>query len=214
VKNAASGAPRLAPGALAYIQIDLPGTDTQSAQQFPLPGEMDGVSVRILGVTAPVVSVCGAGIVVQVPWGLPCGPAWVEVRDHGQVSNRVAVEVRPSSPGIYAVTHGDGALVDEAAPAWPGEQVVIYATGLGEAAEPQKTGEAVPMDALTGLNSPLTVKVGARPAVLEWAGLTPGYAGLQQINVRLPAELPDNGWALVEIMMHEEMGVPYAMPVQ
>jgi uncharacterized protein (TIGR03437 family) len=51
-----------------------------------------------------------------------------------------------SSPGTCAkrVTHANGTIVDGFHPARPGEELVMYAFGLGRTTPELKTGEAAP----------------------------------------------------------------------
>jgi uncharacterized protein (TIGR03437 family) len=102
------------------------------------------------------------------------------------------------------VTHADGTLVTALSPAKPGEDVVIYAFGLGYTSPVVQTGAASPAAApavATGhfgvqfnfypnaAPSVPYVGVGTSPwSVVDpvFAGLTPGQVGLYQINVRIP----------------------------
>lgn len=112
-----------------------------------------------------------------------------------------------TTPCQPIVTHADGSLVSASAPAAQGEEVVVYAFGLGATNPAVKTGDATPSPAPV-LNSPLFVQFDSRvnatpsppyynPLILApfipvplFAGLTPGLAGLYQINLRIPASLP------------------------
>ncbi len=104
------------------------------------------------------------------------------------------------------VTHGgSGALVTPANPAKSGEVLVMYAFGLGTTTPAAKTGEAAPLPALTLAQTPGShpLLIGhdfhknAAPqrvedptpdqASLLFAGLTPGFVGLYQVNFRVPA---------------------------
>ncbi len=115
----------------------------------------------------------------------------------------------PAGACLQLITHADGSVVagvglPGVSPAHPGESVTIYAVGLG-ATPHSKTGQAVtspdalPYDVyltpaiLTGAS--LQFKGGASlefgaPIKADWAGLVPGFVGLYQINVKLPATIP------------------------
>ncbi len=112
------------------------------------------------------------------------------------------------------VTHADGTFVGDAgyptgALARPGETITFYAVGLGATDPLVPTGQAAPaspLAAMPGTALPLIVSYvvplpAASPAApIVWApvnrwiypsyvGLVPGYVGLYQVNVTLPAEL-------------------------
>jgi len=94
---------------------------------------------------------------------------------------------------------GLAAAVDCGQPAAPGDNIQIYATGLGRATpggDPAgavlRTGSVAPLD-----GNPLyltvqkpTVMVGGVPASVQFSGLAPGYAGLYQVNFQIPAGVP------------------------
>ena len=113
--------------------------------------------------------------------------------------------------GLYngaCVTHADGSVVSPVSPAIAGEEVVIYALGLGNTTPRVATGAATPAPApqftapvyvLFNFSSnagptpiPNMVDPGAPAAtyVPDFVGLTPGQVGLYQINLRIPATIP------------------------
>ena len=100
------------------------------------------------------------------------------------------------------VTHADGSLVSAGNPAQPGETIVLYAEGLGKTGPLVPTGAAASSPASAGnSNFPVAVsyRVDMRPyigptfvstgqlLIPAYAGLTPGFVGLYQINVAVPA---------------------------
>ena len=106
------------------------------------------------------------------------------------------------------VAHADGTLVTIDSPAVPGEEVVIYAFGLGQTIPAVKTGEATPSVApVLGYYSEvssLIVQFDFRPNAgpsrpyygiqggpsPTFVGLTPGEVGLYQVNIVLPDSFP------------------------
>lgn len=115
--------------------------------------------------------------------------------------------------GLYngaCVTHADGSVVSPVSPAIAGEEVVIYALGLGNTTPRVATGAATPVVApaptviapvyvLFNFSSnagptpiPNLVDSGALAVnyIPDFAGLTPGQVGLYQINLRIPTTVP------------------------
>ena len=125
-------------------------------------------------------------------------------------SSHTIQEPQPiTSPACGAlVTHANGDLVTADDPAQPGEEIVIWAFGLGPTTPTPRTGGASPTPAAASssllylrfdfrLNAgpsrpyvnPLIVAPVPTPVPI-FAGLTPGQIGLYQINVRIPSTVP------------------------
>jgi len=113
----------------------------------------------------------------------------------GEMSNTFPLTIVPAMPVILAVVGADGSVVSESDPAVPGEMLILYMTGLG----------AVDADLAFGALSPITplaltavtpqVSLGDGAATVLFSGLTPGYLGLYQVTIQLPATLPATGLA-------------------
>ncbi len=99
----------------------------------------------------------------------------------------------------WKLTHADGTLVSNANPAMVGEELVAYAVGLGATNPAVPTGQPAVQPTPTaetfrlGFNfqadappsAPPFLQLNSPPAPL-FAGLTPGYPGLYQINFVVP----------------------------
>ncbi len=96
---------------------------------------------------------------------------------------------------FVVASHADGTVVLPANPAHPGEVVVFWVTGLGRTYETwQDRSLAVEASELL-LRSQLDILldgVAIDPRLIKYAGTTPGYAGLYQINVELPKSVGPN----------------------
>ena len=91
-----------------------------------------------------------------------------------------------------AAQHADGSLISPDAPARPGEAIVLYGTGLGRTDPTQIDGSVPRSLAPIILLNQLQVLLDGQPVPPEnilYAGITPGSAGLYQINLRLPMDI-------------------------
>jgi uncharacterized protein (TIGR03437 family) len=79
------------------------------------------------------------------------------------------------------------------APAKPGENILLFATGFGP------TNPVLPAGKLVTSAAPLvtqpTVTIGGKPAQLLFAGLS--ASGLDQFNVTIPPDLPNGDASVV-----------------
>ena len=103
------------------------------------------------------------------------------------------------SPGIFTANQQGtgqgiitenytGRLVDSSFPATAGSTyIIIYCTGLGAVTNPPASGGAASADPLSQTLTTPTVTIGGTAAVPLFSGLTPGYVGLYQVSVQVPA---------------------------
>ena len=99
-------------------------------------------------------------------------------------SAQQAPSSKPSSQNISIVSPLDGTVVQ------PGEILHFYATGLGQVASPPADGMPAPADPLAPTIVPVTCHAfsASGPDIpVLYAGLAPGFVGIYQLDVRLPA---------------------------
>jgi len=199
----AAGAPLppapLAPGTIISIYganfNSSPGTDAGgvSAASIPLPTSIGGTRVLINSVFAPVYYVDSSQVNAQVPWEAS-GASYltVQVIVNGLPSNLATVALATSAPGILAVVHAvDGSLVSGANPAAVGEYLTIFGVGLGPVTNPPLTGAAALSKPLSHTLSTVVPMIGGVAAKVSFSGLTPGLAGLYQVNAQVPRNVPN-----------------------
>ena len=204
VTSAASFVTGLAPGGLATI-FGSGFTNTagvQVAQSFPLPLQIDGVSVMVGGIAAPLLALANVNGAQQInfvtPWEVanvrPDQTTSVVVSVNGVSSIPVQPPFAGFQPAVYlydgmyaAAQHGSNyALITPANPALPGEILILYADGLGLVQPAVALGAAAPSSppSMTVVNPVVTI--GGASAVVQFSGLAPGFASLYQLNVRVP----------------------------
>ena len=91
--------------------------------------------------------------------------------------------------GQGSIVKSDGVtLAQSGTPASIGETVVIYCTGLGAVTPKVQDGAPAPVTPpLSTTDNPVNVKIGDKAATVIFGGLTPGSAGLYQINAVVPS---------------------------
>lgn len=185
--NAFSGQPRVAPGALVSLFGVNLAFSTASATSATLPTTLAGTTVTINDRPAPLVLVSPTQINLQLPFGLPVGPAILRVSNGVETSAPMAVQIDAVAPGLFRAFNAVGAAVDANNPIRLGDTLVLYATGLGAVTPPATAGAPAP---LATANSAVRVNIAGVDLTPSYAGLAPGTSGYYQVNVVLPSNLP------------------------
>jgi len=186
---------------LSYVTRAL-GPQDLRADELPTALAGANVRVRVGAILAQLTYVSPTQINALVPANLVPGAIDIAVFREGIWGPTVKIELRRASPALFLMdaetvigTHADGSLIDGTSPARPGETVVLYATGLGTTAPPQEYGKlALGPARLVGDAQFHIVLEGEEldGSRIDYAGIAPGFAGLYQINVRLPEALTAN----------------------
>jgi uncharacterized protein (TIGR03437 family) len=220
------------PGALVSIFGTDLAAASASADSVPLSTSLSNVSVTFNGVAAPLKDVVhtassGDQINAQVPWEvLPAGTssvtAQVIVSRNGVPSAPLPVNLGLAAPGIFtfpggvgqAVAYGnsDGVIAAPinsglpftSRPAKIGDPatLVILCTGLGPVNPPVKTGDKVTDGQLHQTTTMPQVTVGNVPAQVVFAGMTPQFVGVYQINIVIAAGTPTGDAIPLRIAMN------------
>ncbi len=185
---------------LAYVSKAMTADDISGNM---LPTALIGTGVRVLmnQISADIYYVSPSQINLLVPTLLVAGPATVQVEVDGLAGPPVTIMLGATAPSLFQLdastvlaTHLDGSKVTASSPASSGEVVVLYATGLGPtipAAIPNQLPTSLAVVAAGDFQVLLNGSAVDRSAII-YAGVTPGYGGLYQINLRLPANAPQN----------------------
>jgi uncharacterized protein (TIGR03437 family) len=229
VVNGASFLPGVSPGSIALISGAgiLTGVQgTFAANQiigplptsFPISSSVGTGSVRFNNILAPVYYVSNVGgqelIAVQVPFEIQPGTVTLTINAVGGGTASISVTVSSFSPGIFetiysgqkfaAAVHADGTPISPGSPARRGENIRIYATGLGQV-RPTTVTNAVgqpsqPVNAsvIVGLNNG-----GVRLIAAEYA---PNLVGVYVITLQVPTDTQTGPYQPVGLFVQDTSG--------
>jgi uncharacterized protein (TIGR03437 family) len=203
--SAAAAPSVVSPGGYVTIygrQLATPAVNA-SAASVPLPATLDGAQVTIGGVPVPLLYASSGQINGFVPQEIGPSNSYPLVVIPGVGSPAtIMVMVQELQPGIYTVDQsGSGAgivtnaltgqLISAANPAHASDYLSIYCTGLGPLVGPSgqlepTDGAAAPTTMAFQTIAKVTATIGGVDAPVLFSGLTPGFAGLYQVNVQVP----------------------------
>ena len=180
---------------LAFGTATLPGGALTA-----LPLELANVRVMVNNAAAPLLYVSPTQINLLVPSNLkPAGVIVYVVRQgvRGPDAPIALVAAAPQlfmgADGCVVAQHADYTAITTGSPAQPGETIVVYAAGLG-ATQPNSAPGEIPKypGQITAALKILLDGTAVSQDEIQYAGLTPGFAGVYQINVRLPDDVSVN----------------------
>lgn len=186
--NGASFTPGISPGSLATLfGVSLSAGGTESAAEQPLPIELAGTSVTVNGVRASLLYASDLQINFVTPPYLSGDTATVTVESSDGKSAALSVPLLANDPAIFfdsgtnlgAVLRSGAAEKTDRVPALPGAFVEIFATGLGKLL-PGGRGEPPVAE------KPVTATLNGQPIPVVYSGSAPGFAGLYQVNAKIP----------------------------
>jgi len=188
--------PALTPGTVVEVYGSGLASSATGTTVPPLPTTFNGTSVLVGGIAAPLFYLSDGQLDVQIPSELAPNQSYpilvsangaITVPDQIDVSFKPTVDVLPD--GHIVAQHGaDSSLVTTSSPAKPGEALVIYLLGMGSTNPSVPSGAPAPSDPLAQVTAQPTITVDNKPATVFFAGLTPGFAGLYQIDFFVPKD--------------------------
>jgi uncharacterized protein (TIGR03437 family) len=159
----------------------------------------NGTNVTFDGVAAPLFYVSPSQLNVQVPFEV-VGKTSTQmvVSLNGTNSAAVTIPILPATPGLFTrassgkgaavVLNQDGSFNSATNPAAAGSVIQLFATGLGAVAPAAVTGQLARTSPPLNLSVDIpTVTIGGVAAGVQFSGLAPGFVGLWQVNVVVPA---------------------------
>jgi len=193
---------------------------------LPLPTAVpaaNGTSVAITSggtkVDAYIVYTSALQVGAILPSNTPIGTATMTVTYNGKTSAEYTISVAESRLGLFTVNaqgygsaaaqHGaDSTPILLSKAAHPGEVIVLYGTGLG----PISTADNVaPGSVQVGSN--VVVTIAGQIVKPEYAGRSPSFAGLDQINFTIPANVVTGCYVPLSVTASGQVSQDVVLPV-
>ena len=174
----------------------------QSSAPPGLPLTLNGASIAVVvnGVTTrpALYYTSPTQLAAVLPAATPLGTGTLTVTYKGVTSNAATIQVVASALGIniyytnsgVATDAATGALLTYTQSGTPGQNIVLWTTGLG--ADPADS-DSVFTSTPHAVNTPLQIYIGGIAAIILYQG-SAGYPGVNQINLTIPPNAPDGCW--------------------
>ncbi|MGB6942036.1 MAG: putative Ig domain-containing protein [Bryobacteraceae bacterium] len=226
--NPVVGAP-LAPGTIAQVYGGGLASAAVSTGVLPLPTTFNNTFALVGPAQAPLYFLSNGQINIQIPYEATATQQTpIVLSVNNALTLPLMLNIVPSSPGVLSADdgpaptvqngahiiaqHADFSLVSSSSPAKPGEYLVMYLVGLGDTNPSVASGAPAPTSPLASVTVTPTVTVGGTTATVAFAGLTPGFVGLYQINFQVPTGAA-SGELEVDVTQNGVAANPTLLPV-
>ena len=199
----------LAPGLVAQVYGSGLAPSPVSINKLPLPELFDNTFAQVGDNQAPFYFLSSGQVNIQLPSELdltapPPQQIPIVLSVNYALTTSVLLDIVPTAPGVLSsfdgpspqipqngahiiAQHSNFTLVSSKSPAKPSEYLMMYLVGLGATNPSVLSGMPAPSTTLAKVTNAPTVMVDKLPATVAFAGLTPGFVGLYQINFQVPA---------------------------
>jgi uncharacterized protein (TIGR03437 family) len=187
----------LSPGMIVEVYGTGLATTQGNPGVLPLPTSFQGTSLIVGPFQAPLYFISGGQVNVQFAAELTPNQQYPVIAIlNGALSVPVITDISPDQLGLAAqpdghviAQHGaDSSYVTASHPAKPGEVLVIYLSGMGPTNPSVKSGAPAPgSEPLARVTVAPVVTLDGNAATVQFAGLSPGFVGLYQVNFQVPA---------------------------
>jgi uncharacterized protein (TIGR03437 family) len=202
IVSAADSKSAAAPGGLITLYGSNLSPTNQATSQIPVPTALANSCVTVNGQPIPLIFVSPSQVNAQMPFQA-VGAETVVVHTPGGVSDNFNLIVQPNSPAVFLsgvagpetnlptiIRLANNLLATDSNPIHPGDDLVIYLTGLGQTNPAGATGYPAPGSPLSNALTATGVTLGGMNLPVIYAGLAPGEVGVYQINVSVPGGTP------------------------
>jgi len=216
----------LAPGSFgAIFGTDLSDSLTASTE-YPLSNQLGSTSVILGGKPLPLLFASSGQINMVVPYNVPVNSTQQLIVQRGSaISIPQSVVIASALPAVFTqngagngaaivqVYKPDGTLLPLNSPASVGDTIVLYCSGLGAVNPAVAAGAQAPSSPLSNTVNPVTVSIGGVQQRAGFAGLTPGFAQLYQVNVQIPSGAP-SGTDNLTVSVAGQQSAPVTIVIQ
>lgn len=174
---------------------------TLAATTTPLPTVLGNMCVTLGNTPLPLFATSSGQINAQIPPNAATGNQQLVIRslDAHQTSANIPVTISKYAPAVLvdpvsnqiALFHSDGSPVTKDNKGRRDEPMVMYAVGLGATTGGTVTAGLGSPAAPLAVTAPVEVFFGnptwsQAGIIVDFSGLTPGFVGLYQLNLRIP----------------------------
>jgi len=221
----------VAPGSLVSIFGSgfTDSTSTLIASAFPWPTVLGTTSVTVGGEQAPIYVVTAGQINAMLPFDLPVNTSVPVVVTRGNaVSASQPVSVVSSQPGVFTQTangqgigvvvivkpDGSETEVGGSVSVKAGDILSIYCTGLGDVSPTEVAGFPASPSPLSQAIDNVTLTIGGVNTQVLFAGPTPGFTGLYQVNAIVPSGIAPSQQAPLVLSQGGRISATVTIPMQ
>lgn len=168
-----------------------------------LPIQLAGIAVYYNNRAVPLLYASDSQINFLIPSDALSGlPASIHIVRQSWTGPTLTIILADAAPCLFPTSDSyvlatdwntENSVATPAAPAHPGDTIVLYATGLGHT-QPNPDPGAIPATAASIENAAsfrlLLNGSAIDPSLVKYAGIAPGWPGLYQINFVLPLNAP------------------------
>jgi uncharacterized protein (TIGR03437 family) len=202
VVSAAKFAPNqpLAPGSFASIYGSHLSNGINQSTTAPYATQLGATQVIMGGRNLPLQFTAEGQINAIIPYDVaPNSTQQIIVMNGPAISVPEPIIIATAQPAVFTdagtaigkivAVKPDGTffVVDANHPASAGDVALIYCAGLGPVDPPVPAGTAAPGNTLSRTVNTVTATIGGKDAAVAFAGLTPGFVGLYQVNATVPS---------------------------
>lgn len=215
----------LSPGSMISIFGSQLATGQTSAGQLPLDTQLSGTLVAIGGRPLPLLYASDAQINAMIPYDIAVNTQQqIVVRRGSSYTVPATVTLAAATPAVFTkdktgkgqgvVLDAQNRFVEPGNAAKAGDGIVIFCEGLGTVDPSIAAGNAAPLSPLARTVNPVSLTIGGVAAQVFFAGLTPNFAGLFQVNALVPDGIAAGDAVPVVLTAAGVSSVPVTMAIR